>query len=459
MTSLELSTKRPEQFLYSGPEEDLSLVRVSLARNQYYLTYQTERESTNTGSFSLSIQRETRCQVEWFRGKGGEAMVISSPSGANYFALPGSKIQLKEVSLEYEGSALKPLKNAQSIHQDSRQMTATKQDVTRQAMILGAGLATRFEPISGDRTGFSKPAVPLYDDISVIKAIADQLVKHGISKILINTFYKPASLKAGLNSVRGAEIIYIDEPAPSGTAGALHNAINHSKRNWPEKNWLDLTQPILVVQGDAVTNADFSQLLNAHQASGASVSIGCQMVSDEDVNKFGIVTTDQSSLDSVSGRITGFMEKPSLEHAGSHRLANTGFYVFSPQTFDWFQQAYKKKKEKSADFPILLDFALDIFPLVLEQALNNPEIYFLGQAVTGFWSDIGNPAQYIQTVRAVYDGCLSCQPKGLMETDSLEFTLVDKKGVIFWPGARRLANLDNAVLSGNVVVAAIKAND
>ncbi|MBY0451298.1 MAG: nucleotidyltransferase family protein [Cyanobacteria bacterium] len=453
MTSLELSTKRPEQFLYSGPEDGLSSVNVSVADNQYHLTYHAEGQPNNTGSFRLSFNQNTNLQVEWFRGKGGETMVIFSPSGANYFALPGSKIQLKEVSLEYAGPALKPLKNTQSIHQDIHQITGTKQGVTRQAMILGAGLATRFEPISGDRTGFSKPAVPLYDDVSVIKAIADQLVKHGITKILINTFYKPTSLKAGLNSVQGAEIIYIDEPSPSGTAGALHNAINH-----PERNWLDLTQPILVVQGDAVTNADFSQLLNAHQVSGASVSIGCQMVSDEDVNKFGIVTTDKCGGDSVSGRIMGFMEKPSLENAGSHRLANTGFYIFSPQTFDWFQQAHQKKQAQSAESSIILDFALDIFPLVLEKASNNPEIYFLGQAVTGFWSDIGNPAQYIQTVRAVYEGCLSCQPKAEMAIDSLEFTFVDEQGVIFWPGARTLANLDNAVLSGNVVVTAKKAN-
>ena len=46
---------------------------------------------------------------------------------------------------------------------------------------------------------------------------------------------------------------YLDEDAPSGTAGALYKLLTDPRY----AGWLDDSQPLLVVQGDAVTDVDF----------------------------------------------------------------------------------------------------------------------------------------------------------------------------------------------------------
>lgn len=386
--------------------------------------------------------------VELFFGKGGFMGMVTSPQGARYFALPGSSVSVGGTRLILEGCAITSNVNKKA----SARKPYKPQKHSIQATILGAGLATRFERISGDSTHYSKPAVPLTGNGSVIECIANGLSAHGFSKVIVNTYFKPDSLKASLSRCEGVQVSYIDEAEPSGTAGGLRKMLTDDRF----KPLLDLTQPLLVVQGDSVTDASFSELMDAHVANGALVTIGCQAVAEKDVDKFGVIVTDQSGADGQSGKIIGFQEKPKREEAKS-LLGNTGFYIFSPQSFPLVQEIYEKSLKMAQDkasqeggavpAEIQMDFANDIFPAILRFSQERPELgAFWAQTVDGYWSDIGNPVQYLETVHDLYAGKVDIP---LPERRDLYY----REGIIFWEGASGIAHSEGASLTGNVVVA------
>jgi NDP-sugar pyrophosphorylase family protein len=387
-------------------------------------------------------------EVELFFGKGGFMAMITSPKGLRYFALPGSSIEVQSVALTLEGNPI----TSNPDKKPSAQKAPTAQTHTQQATILGAGLATRFERISGDSTHYSKPAVPLVGQCSVIECIANQLAAQGFSHLIINTYFKPESLKTSLKRSIAEQIDYIDEAEPSGTAGGLRKMLTDPQY----ADLMDLSKPLLVVQGDSVTDASFSELMEAHVRNGALVTIGCQEVAEKDVDKFGIVVTDRSGTDGLSGKITGFQEKPKLKEAKS-RLGNTGFYIFSPQAFPLVKEIYeallKKAQERALQqgqpIPkeILLDFATDIFPEILSRSQAEPSLGpFWAQAVEGYWSDIGNPIQYIESIHDLYAGKVNIA----LPQDTHRYY---REGIIYWEGAAELADREGASLKGNVVVA------
>jgi mannose-1-phosphate guanylyltransferase len=365
-----------------------------------------------------------------------------------YFALPGSTVQVQGTELILEGCAI----SSNPHKQPAQPKPPTAQRHSNQATILGAGLATRFERISGDSTNYSKPAIPLAGSRSVIECIANSLTAHGFSHLMINTYFKPESLKASLARSHAKQIDYIDEAEPSGTAGGLRKMLTDTRYS----GFLDTRQPLLVVQGDSVTDASFSALMEAHMQNQALVTIGCQEVSEKDVDKFGIIVTDRSGPDGLSGRITGFQEKPKLEEAKS-RLGNTGFYIFSPQAFPLVKDIYasrlaaaqEKARQQGQPVPteIPLDFATDLFPEILKRSQSKPLLGpFWAQAVDGYWSDIGNPVQYLESIHDLYAGKVNIP----LPQDTHRYY---REGIVYWEGAQDIAQQEGARLEGNVVVA------
>ena len=381
----------------------------------------------------LASVRQTltsKTQVELLQEKGGIFGLVHADDLV-YIALPGSFVQLPDTELEMFGppSAPPSTMRTQPAHRPER---TTSQTVTDQAMILGAGLASRFVPVSGDVTGYAKPSVPLVGEDSVIVTLAKHLQKHGIRKIFVNTFYKPGVLKAQLSSIEGIEFIYIDEDQPSGTAGGLLKAL--------EQGLVDTSKPMLIMQGDAVTDADLSSLLETHASVGALTSIALKQVRDEDVSKMAIVETQEANR---SGPVHSFIEKPSLEEAGESRLGSIGFYVLSPQVFPHFQQLGRKLLTEKGEF----DYAYDFFPSILQQQRENGPAAIYGKLLEEpfYWSDIGRPDQYLATVRDVYTGQLRIDLPKRAE----QFW---EDGMLFWPGTRERAQAQNAHLKGNVIV-------
>jgi len=387
--------------------------------------------------------------MELFWGKGGLMGLVSSPLGIKYMVLPGGEVQVQNTTLQLDGERVSS--NPGKTHTaPSADRKAQKHTV--QASILGAGLATRFERISGDSTNYSKPAVPVVGSRSVIECIANGLAAHGFPNLIVNTYFKPVSLKQCLSRSLAETVSYIDEAEPSGTAGGLRKMLTEPKFS----DLLDEQKHLLIVQGDSVTDADFSALMEAHVANGALVTIGCQPVAEKDVDKFGIIVTDKSGEDGQSGRIVGFQEKPKLSEAKS-LLGNTGFYIFSPQAFSLIRDAYAQLLQRTQDqakangepIPqeVAMDFAMDIFPIILQKTQEDRNLgAFWAQAATGYWSDIGNPVQYLETVHDIYSGKVNFS---LPEPLSNYY----RDGIIFWEGAAAIADQEGAKLRGNMIVA------
>ena len=428
------------------PVEPDRLALTAMQHPQHFIITDTK---TGHRLGELSLPLESTHDVELFWGKGGLMGLITSPLGIKYFALPGGSVQVQGISLQLDGAVLTSNSDKQA---STQSQSPAAQQHSVQASILGAGLATRFERISGDSTDYSKPAVPVVGNRSVIECIANGLAAHGFSRLVVNTYFKPVSLKQCLSNSLADSVQYIDESQPSGTAGGLRKMLTEPQFS----DLLDQNQHLLIVQGDSVTDADFSALMEAHVANQALVTIGCQPVAEKDVDKFGIIVTDQSGEDGQSGRIIGFQEKPKLSEAKS-RLGNTGFYIFSPKAYPLIRDAYQQlfsdaqqtARANNQPLPdeVPMDFAMDIFPVILQKAQEDSSLgAFWAQAVSGYWSDIGNPSQYLETVHDIYAGKVSFPlPEPLSD--------YYRNGVIYWEGAAAIADQEAAQLQGNVVVA------
>ncbi|MEB3207038.1 MAG: sugar phosphate nucleotidyltransferase [Vampirovibrionales bacterium] len=432
--------------------------------------------------------------VTLFFGKGGFVTVVKSPSqNLTYFVLPGGSLTLPSLVVTLpkelphpENSSLQtpsmqtpteaePESNAQKIMGTAfthAPMPSKPQTLTHQAMILGAGIGTRILPLTDDSMGLAKPALPLGAHTTVIGQLFLQLAAHGVTHCFVNTFYEAHSVIAALDSAErqipnvtqdalSTSWVNIPESRPTGTAGGLLALIRHPDK-YPH---FDPSRPILIVQGDAVTNVDFSALLNAHVQNKAKITIGCQRVSDAQVPLFGIMATNSASDDDQSGSVTLFLEKPKLAQAAHHRMASCGFYVIAPEVFPTLLDIYDERlaaaqtiaREKGLPEPTELDeldFAKHIFPKIMAKFANAQTPALWAQQMPGFWSDIGNPAQYLQILQAIELGKLSWP--GLAPVGAFNLPVGQNLRLehpVFWPGTIKRANQDGAEPSGNVLIA------
>ena len=78
---------------------------------------------------------------------------------------------------------------------------------------------------------------------------------------------------------------------------------------------------MVVISGDAMTDADLTEAMCFHKARGAAVTIVLKRVSVP--TEYGVAMTDSK------GKIYRFLEKPMLSEVYSY-LANTGIYILEP---------------------------------------------------------------------------------------------------------------------------------
>jgi mannose-1-phosphate guanylyltransferase/phosphomannomutase len=156
------------------------------------------------------------------------------------------------------------------------------------------------------------------------------------------------------------------EEEPLGTAGS----VKHTEERLGER--------FVIISGDALTDADLTEVVAFHEERGAEATLVLKEV--EDPSEFGIVVLDDD------GKVTRFLEKPDPDEAFSN-TANTGIYVLEPSVLE--------------DIPAgeEYDFAKDLFPRLLE---DGRPIY--GYVMKGYWEDIGNIEQYLGAQKAALDG-------------------------------------------------------
>jgi len=191
--------------------------------------------------------------------------------------------------------------------------------------------------------------------------ILNLLKRHGITEVVVTVQYLASNIEDyfGNGSQLGMRITYSREDIPLGTAGSVKNAEDQ------------LTEPFLVISGDALTDYDLTALIAYHREKQSMATLMLAHVPNP--LEYGVIITNED------GHIAQFLEKPSWGEVFSDTI-NTGIYVIDPKVFTYF--------EKNKPF----DFSQELFPMMLR---NGDPIYGY-IAESGYWCDVGNLAEYMR---------------------------------------------------------------
>lgn len=171
------------------------------------------------------------------------------------------------------------------------------------AVIMAGGKGTRLRPITEN---LPKPMIRVAGR-PILERLILHLVGFGIRRIYLSINYLGHIIEEhfGDGSRFGCQIEYLREEAPLGTGGAL------SLLPKPP------TAPLLVLNGDLVTQADLGAMLEFHSRNTYVATMAVRRYFHQ--VPFGCVELD-------SGRIKHLEEKPLLE-----KFINAGIYVLSPE--------------------------------------------------------------------------------------------------------------------------------
>lgn len=243
------------------------------------------------------------------------------------------------------------------------------------AIILVGGLGTRLRPL----TNFvPKPLVPIAG-IPLMTRILRRLERHGISHTVLAVQYLADQVRSlYVQHDFNFTLDIVEEPEPLGTGGAVRYALEQTQ---------NLDQPVLVLNGDELSDLDLGALWQEHQILGGVATIAVCHVADP--SAFGVVVRDEN------GMVRQFQEKPPAGTALANTI-NSGAYVFEPAALRYLPHEGFAMLER------------DLFPTLLreKQAIGS----FLHNAYS---QDIGTLQGYLAANEAVLLGHLAHeQPHG-----------------------------------------------
>lgn len=225
-------------------------------------------------------------------------------------------------------------------------------------VIMAGGVGKRLRPLTANTP---KPMLRLGDK-PILEHVLEQMVAAGFTHFSFTVNYLAEQIERhfGDGSRWGAEIEYVREPRPLGTAGAL----GLIKRPG--------AHPLLVLNGDILTKVDFPALLEFHRAEKGLATI-CVKHHEIQV-PYGVV-------EHAGRRLTRFVEKPTQRF-----LVNAGIYILEPRALA------RLPKRRACDMPEFLDRirtrrrgGVACFPI--------PE----------YWLDIGGPKEFRQAEKEYGD--------------------------------------------------------
>lgn len=258
------------------------------------------------------------------------------------------------------------------------------------AIVLGGGLGERLYPLTRDR---AKPAVPFGGIYRIIDFTLSNCLNSGLRRIYVLTQYKSISLTRHLRlgwDVFHEELGEFIAPIPpqqrsgerwyEGTADAIYQNIYTLERERPR--W------VLILAGDHIYKMNYLNMLRAHVASRAEVTVGCVEVPREETWRFGVVTLD------TEGRIRSFHEKPGesepIPNDPAHCLGSMGIYVFDTEVL--VQAAVEDAKRDSRH-----DFGRDVLPAMLaSHRVFGHAFVDENRKSRKYWRDIGTLDAYWQ---------------------------------------------------------------
>ncbi len=216
------------------------------------------------------------------------------------------------------------------------------------AIILAGGTGTRLRPYT---TVLPKPLMPI-GEYPIIEILIRQLKSYGIRKITIAVGYLASLIEAycGNGNKWGVDIKYSYEKKPLGTAGPISLVE-------------DFHSAAVIMNGDLLTNMNFSKMIEFHKTNSPIVTVG--MFNREEHINLGVLKTDKNN------HILDYIEKPM-----NHYKVSMGIYVVEPDILNYV------RKDEYLDFPDLI------------KLLINEKHKVLGYEFKGLWLDIGRMDDY-----------------------------------------------------------------
>ena len=169
-------------------------------------------------------------------------------------------------------------------------------------VLMAGGLGKRLRPLTQDRP---KPLIEVGGK-PLLERIVENFVSQGFERFYISINYKGEQIRDhfGDGSKWNSEIRYLAEDTAMGTAGAL------SLIETPPE------APLIVMNGDLVTEIDFNRALDFHAEQGAMGTMAVRTY--EFQIDFGVVDIENGSISAIN-------EKP------VHKFfVNAGIYVLEP---------------------------------------------------------------------------------------------------------------------------------
>lgn len=306
------------------------------------------------------------------------------------------------------------------------------------AIILGGGQGSRLYPLTEFR---SKPAVPIGGKYRLVDIPISNCMNSDIFRMFVLTQFNSKSLNAHIKNTYNFSIFshaFVDilaaEQTPDnptwfqGTSDAVRQCMPHFLNHDFEY--------ALILSGDQLYQMDFNEMLEAHIANDADISIATLPVNAKDAPEFGILKTNHQSY------IEAFIEKPAAEllpewesdvsdemkQQGKHYLASMGIYIFN-----------KKLLVELMKNPDTKDFGKEIIP----QAVGHQKI--LSYQYEGYWTDIGN-------IESFFDANIG------LTNDVPDFNLFDNDNKIYTrprllpPSKFKSTQVDNSLISEGCII-------
>jgi NDP-sugar pyrophosphorylase family protein len=339
--------------------------------------------------------------------RSGPAVEVTPPQGSqSYYLFPDSRYHDRHDQTQVElfgdnrfrvvqsqlttRQGVSVLKGVFRVRQNAA--TLAEPPVTDQAVIPAGGDATRLRPLT---FRMPKPALEIGQGETLIGRIADQLHDSGIRNLLVTTYVMPDKIKKALDSIQDKfhQLAFFQEPAQAGDFGGLLHALKD-----PKRYGLDLSKPLLVMNGDAyLENVNFKRFMAVHRKQDADITLLTSPVNEAQVKEFGIVETDRQDEDGQSGLIRRFLEKPQPDQTAS-RLANTAICLFSPQAL----KAAMAEAEGMTGKQDKINLFAHVMPRLVEKVQrgdltreDGSPMRFWAQSLEGVWYDVGHPETYL----------------------------------------------------------------
>lgn len=215
-------------------------------------------------------------------------------------------------------------------------------------VIMAGGRGTRLAELTRDTP---KPMLKV-GTRPLLETIVSNFVSQGFHRFFLSVNYKAEQIASyfGNGSSFGAEIEYIREKQPLGTAGALGLL-----REQPQ-------HPMVVTNADLLTKENYGRMLDRHIEAGA---IGTMAVRSYEMQvPFGVVQEQD-------GMISAIEEKPIQTF-----MVNAGMYVLSPDALKLIP------RDQPLDMPSL-------FENLMQSGLKTRCHH-----IDAYWLDIGRMADY-----------------------------------------------------------------